>query len=146
MGIAQSLKNDHDLRIKKFAKVKSITDFKFDRELRHCTPFPKLKSRLVSAEILKGYGIQYEVIKMVIILNRAGRAFILSQEGLPGLLVKSYTYDKMSDLLVKELRLDFSIVCTVNNHSAHELTALQRELAAKHTFEEKLNRLKQINP
>ena len=144
MGTCVSLKKDHELKFDYFARVKRITDLKFDWELRHSTPFPGLKSRLVSAEILKGYGIHYEVVKMVIILNRASRAFILSQEGLPGLLFKTYTYEKMSHLLVKELKLNLPIVCTVNNHSADELKVLQLELAAEHTFEEKLDHLEQI--
>ena len=113
----QSLKknSDKNLRINKIAGVKSITDFKFDKDLRHSLPFPELKSRLVSAEILKGYGFQKEVVKIVLVLNRASHAFIISQEGLPGLLLK--TYASMEHLLFTELNLEVPIYCTVNDHS-----------------------------
>ena len=76
MGNCQSLKK---AKLDQFVEVRSISDFKFNRELRHSTPFPELKSRMVSAEILRGYGFQKEVIMTVIVLNRGGRAFIISQ-------------------------------------------------------------------
>ena len=77
---------------------------------------------------------------MVIVLNRAGHAFIISQEGLPGLLNK--IYENMGQLLTIELKLNFTIDCTNNDHTQDELHTVQTELKAKHSIEEKLDRLK----
>ena len=81
---------------------------------------------------------------MVIVLNRAGHAFIISQEGLPGLLNK--TYANMGQLLTIELNLNFAMICTNNDHTVDELHAIQTELTAKQSKEEKLERLRQICP
>ena len=79
--------------------IQSIAEFKVSKNLRHSNPFPGLNSRLASAEILSYYDIQKEVVKTVVILNRAGRAFILSQGGLPGFL--NTHYENMESLLFK---------------------------------------------
>ena len=80
----------------------------------------------------------------MVILNRAGRAFILSQGGLPGFL--NTHHDNMESLLFNELKLGHSINCTFNNHSEDDLRKLQNELAAYETLKEKLAVLRSANP
>ena len=70
--------------------VSSIQDLVYDPKLRNSLPFPGLKSRLASAIVLSFHGIRRKVVKIVITLNKASRAYMLSQDCLPGFLIEQY--------------------------------------------------------
>ena len=67
-------------------KIVRITDLKVDRSQRHSLPIPRLQSLLASATIFSFKGLRKDVIVVLIVLSRSSRAYIITQEGLPGFL------------------------------------------------------------
>ena len=60
-------------------------------EQRHLLPFDKIKSRLSTATILSFKDRKKHVIILCLTLSQSSRAYIISQEGLPGFLFKNHT-------------------------------------------------------
>ena len=61
-----------------------FSQFPVKKKDRHCLPTQRIKSRLCTAEIWSFFGLKKEVIKMLLVLGKSSRAFIVTQEGLKG--------------------------------------------------------------
>ena len=85
---------------------------KFEKKLKDSLPIPGIKSRLSSAIILSFYSRRKKVVSLMLVLSRESRAYIISQEGLPGFLVEKY--NSLSELMRNEFKLkNFArLVCT----------------------------------
>ena len=70
----------------KLLKINRIQDIKIPDILRHSLPFPGLKSRYASAIICSSFGRSKFTIKIFLMLSKESRAYIITQEGLPGFL------------------------------------------------------------
>ena len=88
-------------------KAKSITDLPVDKELKHALPFPVIKSRLSSAIIMSYMYTRKKVVMRVIVINRSCRAYIITQEGLPGFLIPRY--QNLASLLSSELLISLKL-------------------------------------
>ena len=53
-------------------------------------PIPAIESRHGSATIFSFHGRRKEVIKLLLTFSRAGRAYIIEENGLPGLLLDKH--------------------------------------------------------
>ena len=85
---------------------------KFDKKLKDSLPIPGIKSRLSSAIVLSFYSRRKKVVTLMLVLSRESRAYIISQEGLPGFLVEKYR--GLSELMKNEFKMsDFArLACT----------------------------------
>ena len=72
---------------KKDTAEKNFLKLKYEDSLRHALPVPEIKSRLATSIALSYFCRRKNVIKLLLTLSRKGRAFIISQIGLPGFLV-----------------------------------------------------------
>ena len=61
-----------------------------DAGMQSSLPFHLLKSRLSTAIVLSFFSTKKKVIKLSIILSKASRAYIISQDGLPGFLLNHH--------------------------------------------------------
>ena len=84
-------------------RITTITDLKVDRSRVHSLPIPHLPSRLASATIWSFQGVKRDVIVLLILMSRSSRAYIITQEGLPGFLPTEYA--SFHDLLVLKLKV-----------------------------------------
>ena len=82
--------NKLDKYRKQLLKIELLYDIPISKAHRHSLPFAKIKSRLCTAIILGFQGRQKLIVKMLIVLSKSSRAFIITQEGLPGFLIKHH--------------------------------------------------------
>ena len=82
--------------------ARNLEDLHFNQSLRNSLPSDLLKSRLCTALVLTGFGLQKKVVKVFLKLSKRSRAFIISQAGLPGFLltrhdnILSFMHDQFS--------------------------------------------------
>ena len=74
----------------RWGKIKSHNDFLVKVEDRHSLPFPAIKSRLSTAHMFSFYGRVKSSLKLGIVLSVGSRAYIITQEALPGFLTTRY--------------------------------------------------------
>ena len=68
---------------------RTLNQLSVQKSQKHSLPFGnKLPSRLCTAIILSRYAKKKRVVKLLLILSSKSRAFIITQEGLPGFLMK----------------------------------------------------------
>ena len=72
------------------SKDAKLSDFVVSKELRHSLLTPRLGSRLATAMIFGYQGRKKAVIKLLLLINNASRAFIITQEGLQGFLMEGH--------------------------------------------------------
>ena len=87
-------------------KYTALSELKVNRDLTHSLPFGELKSRLCIAIILGHLARKKQVIKLMLILNKSSRAFIITQDGLPGFLIPNHD-NKQSFFFELENYADF---------------------------------------
>ena len=83
---------------KKDNAERNFLKLKYEDSLRHSLPVPGIKSRLATSIALSYFCRRKNVIKLLLTLSRKGRAFIISQIGLPGFLVEKKTYERILSL------------------------------------------------
>ena len=86
----------------------AFKNLKIEKKLKDSLPIPGIKSRLSSAIVLSFYSRRKKVISLVLVLSRASRAYIISQEGLPGFLVEKYS--TLSQLMFTEFKMSKQFV------------------------------------
>ena len=70
--------------------VQSFDQFSVEQELIHSLPFPSIKSRLCTAYICTHFDIRKRAVVVLIKLSKSSRAFIITQNGLPGFLLHQF--------------------------------------------------------
>ena len=96
-------------------KKRRIASYTVNQSQRHDLPFPGIKSRLVASIILGFDGCRNMVVSLSIRLSKSSRAFIISQNCLPGFIfqkhhnITSWLYEfKMSEKFRKSLEVQIS--------------------------------------
>ena len=89
----------------KLQKISRIQEIKIPNSLRHSLPFPRIKSRLASAIICSSFARKKYTIKVLIMLNKESRAYIISQDGLPGFLCQKQQSSNFEYLMTSELQI-----------------------------------------
>ena len=72
------------------AKRRHLAQFRVNQSDRHDLPFPRLKSRLASSIVLGYHGCRSTVVSLSIRLSKSSRAYILTQECLPGFVLPKH--------------------------------------------------------
>ena len=62
----------------KVINIEKFDELKVDKRRRHDLPIPRLPSRLCTAIIFSHHGRSKPVIKMLIVLSKSSRAFIIT--------------------------------------------------------------------
>ena len=109
--------------------IRGIQDLVVDAKLRHSLPLPGIQSRLASAVIFSFLGKKKNVSKIVIVLNRGGRAYIITQGFLAGFLMSNY--DSLASLMFNELTINCRFKCEDEIEKNLDFKALEEALAAQ---------------
>ena len=118
-----------------------LSDLPLDKSRKDNLPFPTLKSRISTAIILTFKGLQKEVVVIAIKLSKSSRAYIISQEGLPGFLKVRYTnsdswiYDLLGSAALRSENCFEENDCEALESSLAECkTTNEKELVLRHSF------------
>ena len=71
-------------------KEEDLTKIKTCSQDKNALPFPSLKSRIITAQVLMFLDRQSSVIQLMQVISRRGRTYIITQEGLHGFLLTSH--------------------------------------------------------
>ena len=111
----KSLPSNSPIHITKRKEKRSVASYVVNQSQRHDLPFPAIKSRLVTSIILGFNGCRNMVVSLSIRLSKSSRAFIISQNCLPGFIfqkhhnITSWLYEfKMSEKFRKSLEVQIS--------------------------------------
>ena len=124
--------------------ISGIHDLVVDDKLRHSLPLPGIQSRLASAVIFSFLGKKKNVSKTVIVLNRGGRAYIITQGFLAGFLISNY--ESLASLMFNELTMNCKFKCENEIEEKLKLKALEEALDAQLNSEKKFMHVKHRHP
>ena len=86
--------------------------------LIHSLPFPSIKSRLCTAYIWTHFDIRKRAVAVLIKLSRSSRAFIITQQGLPGFLLSHFdniqSFEFFAIGMPAQFRAEFEMKETAN--------------------------------
>ena len=89
--------------------LRSTEDLVVDEQLIHSYPIPGLKSRLSSAVIFSYLGLKKDVSRIVMVLSRRSRAYMITQGFLAGFL--SLNYENLTSMMLTELKMTVKFSC-----------------------------------
>ena len=127
--------------------IVDIRQFKVDKSLKDALPIPGIKSRICSAIIFGYLNKKKKVIAIVNVLNKSGRAYIVTQIGLPGFLTPHYP--NLASLMFSELNMTHQFTHgndyrLIYNREAKK--SLADDLSARASMEDKMEYLKSNHP
>ena len=82
-----------------------------DPKLKHQLVTDRLKSRHATAIIFGYLGVRRVVLKLLLTLNNNSRAFIITQDGLPGFLFHVHDFASWIDLFISSVEYRIEMNC-----------------------------------